>query len=343
MTKQIKISSVPLAALRAFEAAARHGSFKLAAQELSVTPAAVSHQLATLEAYLGSALFTRSNRLVQLTPLGLTLAQQVSKAFDGLQKALQAAASHAKPANTLVVSAAPSLAAKWLVPRLHRFHALHPDIDLRLSSENQKHDLIQDASIDVVLRYGKGNYSGLHAEKLWDQTYVFPVCSPATRDRAQPPLRELSDLANQTLLRLPLPPDQITNEVGERWQAWLSELGCQDEQLYRQVARGPFYSHEHLAIDTARSGHGISLAVDILVIEDLLSRQLVRPLAMQCPDPYAHWLLHRYEDVHKPAVQAFCNWIRAEAQASRKTLQSCRSHLAARILPPKKTKRLTVS
>lgn len=339
MTKTIKIASAPLSALRAFEAAARHGSFKLAAQELSVTPAAVSHQLAALEAYLGSALFTRLNRLVQLTPVGQTLAQQVSMLFDGLQKALQAAAAHAKPANTLVVSAAPSLAAKWLVPRLHRFHALHPDIDLRLSSENQKHDLIRDASIDVVLRYGKGNYTGLHAEKLWDETYVFPVCSPATRDRAQPPLRELSDLANQTLLRLPLPPDQITNKVGERWQAWLSELGCQDEQLYRQLARGPFYSHEHLAIDTARSGHGISLAVDILVIEDLLTKQLVRPLTMQCQDPYAHWLLHRYEDAQKEVVQAFCNWIRSEALASKKTLQSCRSHLRVQISQAKKPNR----
>lgn len=343
MTKQIKISSAPLSALRAFEAAARHGSFKLAAHELSVTPAAVSHQLAALEAYLGAALFTRSNRLVQLTPPGIALAQQVSMAFDALQKALQAAASHAKPANTLVVSAAPSLAAKWLVPRLHRFHALHPEIDLRLSSENQRHDLISDASIDVVLRYGKGNYNGLHAEKLWDETYVFPVCSPATRDRAQPPLQELHDLANQTLLRLPLPPDQISNEVGERWQAWLSELACQDEQLYRQVARGPFYSHEHLAIDTARSGHGISLAVDILVIEDLLSKQLVRALPVQCPDPYAHWLLHRHADAQKPVVLAFCNWIRSEAQASKKTLQSCRSQLTARIHPPKKTKRLSVT
>lgn len=336
MLKQIKIASAPLGAIRAFEAAARHGSFKLAAQELSVTPAAISHQLAALEDYLGTTLFIRSNRLVQLTPVGKTLAQQVSIALLGLQNALQVAAFDAKPANTLVVSAAPSLAAKWLVPRLHRFHALHPDIDLRLSSENQKHDLISDASIDIVLRYGKGNYVGLHAEKLWDENYVFPVCSPLTRDQSQIPLRQLADLRNQTLLRLPLPPDQITNEVKERWQAWLSELGCADEALYQQVAKGPFYSHEHLAIDTARSGHGISLAVDILVIEDLLSKQLVRPLPMQCVDPYAYWLLYRDEDEEKAVVKAFRDWIRSEAQASKKTLQSCRSRFATALPRSKK-------
>lgn len=328
MLKQIKIASAPLGAIRAFEAAARHGSFKLAAQELSVTPAAISHQLAALEEYLGTSLFTRSNRLVQLTPAGKALAEQVTISLLGLQSALQVAAFDAKPVNTLVVSAAPSLAAKWLVPRLHRFHALHPDIDLRLSSENQKHDLIRDASVDVVLRYGKGNYVGLHAEKLWDESYVFPVCSAATRDQTHKPLRQLADLLNQTLLRLPLPPDQVTNEVGERWQAWLSELGCDDKQLYQQVLKGPFYSHEHLAIDTARSGHGISLAVDILVIEDLLSKQLVRPLPMQCVDPYAYWLLYRKEDEEKAVVKAFRDWIRSEAKASKKTLQSCRSRFA---------------
>ena len=336
MLKQIKIASAPLGAIRAFEAAARHGSFKLAAQELSVTPAAISHQLAALEEYLGTALFIRSNRLVQLTPVGKTLAEQVTTSLLGLQSALQVAATEAKPVNTLVVSAAPSLAAKWLVPRLHRFHALHPDIDLRLSSENQKHDLIRDASIDVVLRYGKGNYVGLHAEKLWEENYVFAVCSPSTRDRAHGAWQQLVDLRDQTLLRLPLPPDQVTNEVGERWQAWLSELGCVDEQLYLQVARGPFYSHEHLAIDTARSGHGISLAVDILVIEDLLSKQLVRPLPLQCSDPYSFWLLHRDEDRERAAVKAFCSWLRAEARASKKTLQSCRSQFATTLRAQKK-------
>ena len=332
MLKQIKIASAPLGALRAFEAAARLGSFKLAAQELFVTPAAISHQLAVLEEYLGTTLFIRSNRLVQLTAVGKVLAKQVTEVLRALQSALQLAAAEAKPVNTLIVSAAPSLAAKWLVPRLHRFHALHPNIDLRLSSENQKHDLIHDASIDVVLRYGKGNYVGLHAEKLWDENYVFPVCSPSTRDQAHGQLQQLNDLRSQTLLRLPLPPDQVTNAVGERWQAWLSELGCEDAQLCQQVARGPFYSHEHLAIDTARSGHGISLAVDILVIEDLLSKQLVRPLPQQCVDPYAYWLLYRDEDEERAAVKAFCNWIRSEARASKKTLQTCRSQ-------PKKTLR----
>jgi LysR family glycine cleavage system transcriptional activator len=327
MSRKIKLSSTPLGALRSFEAAARHGSFKLAALELSVTPAAISHQLASLEAYLGVELFTRSNRLVQLTPSGNTLSKQLTKSFVDIQRALEfASATTNKPGNTLVVSAAPSLTVKWLVPRLARFHARHPEVDLRLSSENQTHDLMRDATVDVVLRYGKGNYADLHAERLWEETFLFPVCSPNTFAKANPLITQVRDLADQTLLRLPLPRHQITNEIGERWQAWLDAIGCDEQAVYQQAERGPFYSHEHLAIDTAKAGHGISLALDVLVIEELLSKQLMRPLGaqVQCADPYSHWLLYREEEAEKPHLNAFVMWIRDEAAASKKVLDSWR-------------------
>jgi LysR family glycine cleavage system transcriptional activator len=341
MIKSIHIRSAPLGAIRAFEAAARLGSFKLAAHELSVTPAAISHQLAALEDYLGTALFVRSNRLVQLTATGQQLSAQVTVSFAQLQKALEQASALRADNQMLVVSAAPSIAAKWLVPRLSRFHALYPEIDLRLSSENQTHDLIKDARIDVVLRYGKGGYgqeanggkkTGLHAEKLWEETYLFPVCSPTTLRAAKSSLKQLSDLTKQTLLRLPLPPDRETGIVGERWLTWLEQitelhaLSEEDkEALVTQVKKGPFYSHEHLAIDTAKSHHGICLALDVLVIEDLLEKKLVRPISVRSRDPYSHWLLYREQDAQRRSIQAFTQWIRDEAAASSQTLSTCRS------------------
>lgn len=353
MTKSIHIRSAPLGAIRAFEAAARLGSFKLAAHELSVTPTAISHQLAALEDYLGTTLFVRSNRLVQLTAKGQQLSEQVITSFTQLQTALEQASASRSDNQVLVVSAAPSIAAKWLVPRLSRFHAQYPDIDLRLSSENQTHDLIKDASVDVVLRYGKGGYdqgstsakkTGLHAEKLWEETYLFPVCSPATlrstkavtKAAARSSLKHLSDLCQQTLLRLPLPPDRETGAIGERWQVWFSNTAefqalNQEEQeaLLVQAKKGPFYSHEHLAIDTAKSHHGICLALDVLVIEDLLEKKLVRPLAVRSRDPYSHWLLYRAHDAQRASVQAFAQWIRGEAALSLQTLSTCRSRALA--------------
>lgn len=335
MRKPPHLRTAPFAALRAFEAAARLGSFKHAAQELSVTPAAISHQISSLEDYLGVPLFVRSNRLVQLSDAGQALSQQVSAAFIQLQDALVKASASASNNNVLVVSAAPSIAAKWLVPRLSRFHARHPEIDLRLSSENQTHDLIKDSSIDVVLRYGKGGYNmdaHLHAEPLWEETYLFPVCSPNTLGAQQTSLKKPRDLLAHSLLRLPLPPDRQTGEVGERWQAWLAQLlldGAIDKEdqntLQEHAAKGPFYSHEHLAIDTAKSGHGICLALDVLVIEDLLAQQLIRPVKLRSRDPFSHWMIYREQDAQSHKLMAFANFIRDEAAASLRTLASCRS------------------
>lgn len=349
MTKSIHIRSAPLGAIRAFEAAARLGSFKLAAHELSVTPAAISHQLAALEDYLGTTLFIRSNRLVQLTVKGQQLSEQVTASFSQLQHALQQAHTSRSDNQILVVSAAPSITAKWLVPRLSRFHAQFPNIDLRLSSENQTHDLIKDVSVDVVLRYGKGGYgensvstkkASLHAEKLWEETYLFPVCSPLTLGTTKVDKKATSKSSNQqfsflnqhTLLRVPLPPDRETGEVGERWQAWLHKVDefntlneSEQKNLLAHSKKGPFYSHEHLAIDTAKSHHGICLALDVLVIEDLLEQKLVRPLKVRSRDPYSHWLLYREQDAHRESIQAFAQWIREEAALSLQTLSTCRS------------------
>ncbi|WMW81539.1 LysR substrate-binding domain-containing protein [Undibacterium cyanobacteriorum] len=329
------LRTAPFAALRAFEAAARFGSFKLAAEELSVTPAAISHQISALEDYLGITLFTRSNRLVELTRTGQELAREVNASFKRLQSALERASGQSSDNKVLIVSAAPSIAAKWLVPRLNRFHAHHPDIDLRLSSENQTHDLINDKQVDIVIRYGLGEYEHeeqLHIERLWQQTALFPVCSPhLASSKKHLKLNSLIDLQQHSLLRLPLPPDRQTGKIGERWNAWIKAIAESDHlstrqrnALLKQADKGPYYSHEHLAIEMAKSGHGIALALDVLVIEDLLNGHLIRPISQSCRDPYAHFLIYRMSDQRKQKIRAFAEWVRAEAELSRQTLQQCR-------------------
>ncbi|MGH7039782.1 MAG: LysR family transcriptional regulator, partial [Stellaceae bacterium] len=165
----------PLSALRAFEAAARHLSFSEAALELNVTPAAISHQIHALEADLGVALFHRRNRAIALTPSARVLLPGLSEAFSGIRTAVRRLRAH-NDTGTLNVTASPSFAAKWLVLRLHRFQAGHPEIDVRISATDEVVDLAQ-GDFDLAIRYGAGRYPGLLVELLLHNE-VFPACSP---------------------------------------------------------------------------------------------------------------------------------------------------------------------
>src|SRR6185437_8380985 len=174
----------PLSALRAFEAAARLQSFSKAAEELSVTPAAISHQIHALEQDLGVQLFRRLNRAVELTASAKVLLPGLSDAFAGIQASVRRLRAH-NDTGTLTVTASPSFAAKWLVPRLYRFQEAHPEIDVRLSATASVIDLTQ-GDFDLALRYGTGRYPGLAVELL-ARNEVFPACSPAL-PAAGPPL-----------------------------------------------------------------------------------------------------------------------------------------------------------
>lgn len=182
----------PLNALRAFEAAARSLSFQKAATQLFVTPAAVSHQVKRLEAYLGTELFERGHRAVTLTAQGATLAASLAEIFGMLDLALDRAAP-AEPGH-LRVSTMESFAAKWLAPRLHRFHEAHPDIHVRVLTTDQLVDVGQE-QVDVAIRYGLGTYPGVQVEKLMDAP-VFPVCAPGTSRKDRKPIASPADLAN---------------------------------------------------------------------------------------------------------------------------------------------------
>jgi LysR family glycine cleavage system transcriptional activator len=319
MSSAISISNVPLNALRAFEASARLGSFKAAAAELFVTPAAISHQILALEDYLGTPLFQRLNRAVRLTETGEGLAREVSAAFARIETALSAAApAHARARNALVISAVPSFASRWLAPRLDRFQTLHPDIELRLLSSETIVDLAADGDVDIALRYGRGPYRGLHAEQLWPADLLVPVCSPALRASLPAELTLVDERTPVTLLRVSLPASEGVNARGRPdnvWTNWLKATGHTSPVLLAEAESGPLYSVSHLAVDAAIAGRGVALAPLALVADDLAAGRLVRMGTVAAPDINSYWLLCRKDKADLPRIQAFVDWITAEIAA----------------------------
>lgn len=293
---------VPLNALRAFEAAARCLSFQAAATQLFVTPAAVSHQVKHLEAYLGVKLFHRKNRSVELTSEGETLAASLSELFGLLDLALDRATAPA--AASLRVSTMESFAAKWLAPRLHRFHRDCPDLKVRIETGNEHADIAR-GTIDVAVRYGPGGYSGVVAERLMDSP-VFPVCAPSLMNDELRPLAKPDDLRHHTLLH----DESAAGRPGvPDWAAWLKAAGV----TRVDASRGPVFSSIYLAQEASVAGHGIALGVAPLVEEDLQRGRLVKPFDCSVPNAYAFWIVRRHGADTNAAIDAFCEWLRKEA------------------------------
>ncbi|MGO1070424.1 transcriptional regulator GcvA [Lysobacter sp. CA199] len=291
---------VPLNALRAFEAAARCLSFQTAAAQLFVTPAAVSHQVKRLEAYLGVKLFHRGHRTVELTGEGEALAASLGELFGQLDLALDRAIA---PATAhLRVSTMESFAAKWLAPRLHRFHRDCPELKLRIETGDEPTDFVRDG-IDVAIRYGPGGYTGVHAERLMDAP-VFPVCAPVPEDATA--IAVPDDLRHRTLLH----DDSAAGRAGvPDWPAWLQAAGA----TRVDATRGPVFASIYLAQEAAVAGHGVALGLAPLVEDDLLRGRLVKPFDRALPNAYAFWIVRRHEPGRHPAVDAFCRWLRKEA------------------------------
>lgn len=292
--------SVPLNALRAFESAARTLSFQTAAAQLFVTPAAISHQVKRLEDYLGVQLFIRVHRSVELTAEGEALAASLGEVFGLLDLALDRAT--APVVADLRVSTMESFAAKWLAPRLHRFHRDHPDLKVRIETGNEHADLGRDG-VDVAIRYGPGGYAG--AERFLDAT-VFPVCSPSLAATTQRPLTSPGDLANHTLVHDESAVDR--NGVPD-WAAWLEAVGAKGVDS----SRGPVFASIYLAQEAAIAGHGVALGVAPLVEDDLNRGRLVRPFEHAMPNAYAFWVVRPPGSGGNPAAEAFCRWLRNEA------------------------------
>ena len=295
----------PLNALRAFESAARHLSFAKAAEELHVTPSAISHQIKTLEEYLGLSLFRRLNKMILLTDEGQALLPGLRAGFEQLADAV-ANARKCNLRRVLTVSAAPAFAGKWLVPRLDRFRQAQPDIDVRVDASIQLVDFSR-ADVDVGIRYGSGRYPGLHVECLMSDEIV-PVCSPKLL-QGEHPLQEPDDLRHHTLLHID---DVVATSGWPDWSMWLRSARIEGID----ARRGPRFSQSSMAIQSALEGHGVVLVSCVLVADDLAARRLVKLFSTSFPVDFCYYLVCLETSLNNPKVAAFRDWLRTEVAAS---------------------------
>lgn len=294
----------PLNGLRAFEAAARNLSFAKAAEELHVTPAAVSYQIRTLEDQLGVKLFRRLNRAIVLTDAGALAFPGVRSGFEELHRAVGRIGRRAHTDRVVVVTVGPSFAAKWLAPRLARFIERHPEIDLRIGASSTIIDLATDQA-DVAIRYNLGDNAGLVADKLMDEAAT-PMCRPELID-GDPPLHTPADLARHTLIH----DDNLLRYWPDTpgWQKWLALAGLAD----LDTSSGPHFDHVDYCIDAAIEGAGVVLGRRAIASRDLELGRLVAPFDLDIPFPGGFYSVTTEEKAGKPDVRAFRDWLREEA------------------------------
>jgi LysR family glycine cleavage system transcriptional activator len=300
----------PLNALRAFEAAARHLNFSRAADELAVTPGAVSQQIQNLEDYVGAALFKRTPKGLLLTDAAQTALPALREAFDRLAEAASLLTA-AVDGRRLTITAPPSFAAKWLVPRLGAFERIHPQVDVWLSAGIELVDLTA-GEVDLAIRYGGGRYPGLEVRRIVSEQ-VIPVISPALL--SENPLETPEDLAKHTLLHDGSPD---LDDSCPDWAMWLAARGLRgvDGQ------RGPRFNQSSLVIEAAANGRGVALAKRTLAQSDIESGRLVAPLQITTDVDFAYYLVHPKAKGRLPQVKAFTQWIEAEAAAHEAALQA---------------------
>jgi LysR family transcriptional regulator of beta-lactamase len=280
---------LPLNALRAFEAAARHRSFKKAAIELCVTPAALSHQVKALEERLGVPLFRRLPRGLALTDEGHSLLPDLSRAFDTIARMIERFDGPGA-AEVLAVGSVGTFASGWLLPRLASFEAGHPKIDLRLFTNNNRVDIAEEG-LDYAIKFGDGAWHGIEAEKLFDAP-ITVLCSPAIAARLSEPV----DLIGETLLR--------SYRVAD-WPDWFRAAGLVAPRL-----RGPVFDSSALMVAAAIEGRGIALAPAAMFTRELADGRLVRPFATEL-NTGAYWLCRLKSRVPTPAMKAFADWLKA--------------------------------
>lgn len=304
----------PLTALRAFDAAARHMSFAKAAEELFVTPAALSYQIKSLETHLGVPLFRRLNRAVELTAAGRALAPGVAEGFASFRAARRAVARLADD-RALTVTAGPAYTAKWLAPRLFRFAEAHPEIELRFVASLRLMDFERDG-VDAAIRFGpyrEGDGPGLFSRPLWTD-WMIPLCTPELAAGLSRP----ADLAGRTLLH----DDSLAGAGWRRpapdWPAWLRAAGLSPEAV--ETRRGPRFSHADHALDAAADGAGLALGRLLLAERELVAGRLVAPFPLALPLEATYRFVCPAGLESTPRAAAFLAWLEAEMAASRAAL-----------------------
>ena len=292
---------LPLLALRAFEAAARTGSFRAAADDMQLTPSAVSHAMRGLERSLGVQLFTRQGRTIRLTAPGEILMRSVRRSFDELQHGIRAISTRGPP--LLRLHSAPSFAAQWLVPRLPRFLAESHGQEVRIAASTN-YTLFTHDEFDIEVFYGdpwgSGHAPGRHANLVvlpLGQETVTPLCAPALLTEIRTP----RDLLSQTLIE--------SDNKQVRWPAWFAA-----NDLAAPEPRGPRFDRSFLSLSAAADGLGVALESTRLAERELASGRLVRPLGGACEDVTytGHWLVFPRSNHYDKELVAFTRWLLGE-------------------------------
>lgn len=293
--------------LRAFESAARHLNFTKAANELHVTQSALSQRIGALEDEMGIPLFTRRGRQMELTPKGAAIAAAMGRAMAEITRAF-AGLEETEAARTLVISVLPSFAARWLMPRMTRFHAAFPNIDVQVNAEGRLIDLTTSEA-DLAVRFGTGRYAGHHVDFVMDD-YVLPVAQPALLAAQKGSGR----LDPASLARLPLIYDSAVERdaSGTDWKSWFEHAGV----AHPPRPTGLRFSQADLMLQAAAQGQGVALARYSLVHDDLVTSRLVPVLKDgMVRARYDYYLVCLPEKVDRAAVVAFREWLMGEARA----------------------------
>ena len=291
-----------LKSLQAFESAARHMSFTLAAQELNVTPGAISQQIRLLEEFLEIRLFQRLNRTIVLTDAGLLLLPETRKGFEHLRDAVSQVQRRAD-GGPLTITSAPSFVSKWLIPRLGRFKTLHPDIDVRIDTSDRLVDFSRE-DIDVGIRFGNGVYPELETVFLFSFDLI-AVCSPdLLRDGKQ--LEVVSDLKKFTLLHSNY--DEIDPGWPD-WAMWLKVVGADEIDS----THGIFFNQSDQLFQAAVDGQGVALLANVLADPEIAAGRLVQPFSTRLPVKFNYHLVTSSHKAGLVKVVAFREWILDES------------------------------
>lgn len=310
----------PLNALRAFEAAARHLSFKLAGEELAVTPTAISHQIRSLEDYLGFALFHRLTRAIELTAKGRAMLPKVREGLDAFAAAIESTRRHDE-GGRLLVSSPPTFLARWLIRHLPGFAARHPDIQLHMTASLTMIDPPDAAGAaadseaggaadssaeeaEIFIRFGRGQYPGCRVERLFSPVYT-AVCSPRLLSGTQP-LKVPADLALHALLHDDTIPELM---VRPTWDEWLGLAGVTGVDSNA----GMHFSDSGLVLSAAIDGVGVALASKPLIEAEVAAGRLVELFDIVIRRPQAYFLVIPEAIVGQPVVRAFREWLLDEA------------------------------
>jgi DNA-binding transcriptional LysR family regulator len=287
---------IPLNALRAIEIVARRGALAPAAEELGVTVGAVSQHLRRAEERLGMELFERSAAGLRPLPALKAILPQLSSGFAALQDGL--AALSGSDENVLNLTMGSVFASRWLIWRINRFTALHPDIEVRLNVTAAMLDLGRP-DVDCGIRYGHGDWPGVHAELIGGKAYQ-PVCAPPVAKL----LRHPADLAHVPVI------EDRTSMLS--WEAWRAEVGMAPAT----TLAGPVYSDASLAFDAAISEQGVLMAADMMSADAVSDGRLVRPFSRSVEGPQAYWLVTARGRRESGKLRAFRAWLAKEVPAS---------------------------